>query len=304
MKNNVKKAEKSNVSSSSALNKEFVRDYKSISISPSTNFNRIDSKFDSMGSTIEVPEHSSPTDEKSKSKIKRNSSLISLKSINQNLKAMLKIKSNDNHVVGDAETGIVSNDHVNKKKPQLNPSLMATPCLRIDHVDMDETRMLLHNYPQSPQRYPSTSSVSATPAVTPMSSSTTPLLQYQEYQPRSESTSPYLSIAVTPVRRSSTSDILSNSKDKPAPSPAEPSSKKSSQLLHSRSGSGSGSALAVDPNVLSIANKDRRPSTSELLRKNRERKGSEGNKIGRSISSGGGLSSRSANRNRRLSMAY
>ena len=303
MKINVKKAEKSNVSSSSALNKEFVRDYKSISISPSTTFNRIDSKFDSMGSTIEVPERSSPTDEKSKSKIKRNSSLISLKSINQNLKAMLKIKSNDNHVVSDAETGIVI-DHVNKKKPQLNPTMTA-PCLKIEHVDMDETRMLLHNYPQSPQRYPSTTSISATPAVTPMSSSTTPLLQYQEYQPRSESTSPYLSIAdTTPVRRSSTSDILSNSKDKPAPSPAEPSSKKNSQLLHSRSGSGSGSALAVDPNLLSIASKDRRPSTSELLRKNRERKGSEGNKIGRSISSGGGLSSRSANRNRRLSMAY
>jgi hypothetical protein len=152
-------------------------------------------------------------------------------------------------------------------------------------------------YPQSPKmRYPS--SISGTPAVTPTSSSTTPLLQYQEYQPRSNNTSPYLSISHSPVRRSSTSDILTK---KPSNPEITPANKKSSQGLNS---SGSGSALVVDTNHLSAnsAHSNRRPSTSELLRKARERKGSEG-KIGRSFSSGTSLA-RGANRNRRLSMAF
>jgi hypothetical protein len=229
-------------------------------------------------------------------KIKRNSSLISLKSINQNLKAMLKITRNDTSSSSDAEVGEATK--LVNKKPTVNPQI--APSLRIDDVDIDDTRMLLQNYPQSPQRYPSSSSASVTPAVTPTTSSTSALLQYQEYVPRSASPSPYLSISVSP-RRSSTSDILN--KKTPTGSAGENSSpKKSSQNLQSTSGSGTGLA-AADANLLAPANnKDRRPSTSELLRKARERKGSEG-KLGRSISSGGSLA-RSGNRNRRLSMAF
>lgn len=217
--------------------------------------------------------------------------MISLKSINQNLKAMLKITRNDTSSSSDAEVGEATKL---MKKPMNQP---VTPSLRIDDVDIDETKMLL-NYPQSPQRYPSSSSTSVTPAVTPTTSSTTALLQYQEYVPRSASPSPYLSISISP-RRSSTSDILN--KKTPAGSVVDASSKKSSQVLLSNNDSGT-TLAAADPNLLVAASKDRRPSTSELLRKARERKGSEG-KLGRSISSGGGLT-RSNNRNRRLSMAF
>lgn len=211
--------------------------------------------------------------------------MISLKSINQNLKAMLKITRNDTSSSSDAEAG----EATKLVKKPLNPP---TPSVRIDDVDIGDTKMLL-NYPQSPQRYPSSASV--TPAVTPTTSSTTALLQYQEYVPRSASPSPYLSIDVSP-RRSSTSDILN--KKTPNGSTGE-ASKKSSQNLP---GSGSGN-VEVDPNLLTAScSKERRPSTSELLRKARERKGSEG-KLGRSISSGGSLA-RSSNRNRRLSMAF
>lgn len=133
-----------------------------------------------------------------------------------------------------------------------------------------------------------------TPMATPTSS--TALLQYNEYVPRSASPSPYLSIAEMPSpRRSSTSDIIS--KKTPSVSAAEIPTKKQSQNFE-----GSTTPLCVDPLPTSSALKDRRPSTAELLRKARERKVGEG-KLGRSLSSGGNLS-RSANKNRRLSMAY
>ncbi|KAL7030111.1 hypothetical protein ACKWTF_006527 [Chironomus riparius] len=180
---------------------------------------------------------------------------------------MLKITRNDTSSSSDAEIG----ETIKKKPPHLNPPMISAPSLRIDDVDIDETKMLL-NYPQSPQRYPS-SSASVTPACTP-TTSTTPLLQYQEYVPRSVSPSPYLDISPSP-RRSSTSDILNK---KPSnPNVADTSSKKS---LHSTAGSGS--ALLTEPHLLNVAaavTKERRPSTSELLRKARERKGSEGLQI-------------------------
>ena len=285
-KNSGKKSEKSALTNT----KEYIRDYKSIPTSTSTTFKdpNLERGY-SFGN--EVDQKESPTaEEKTKMKIKRNSSLISLKSINQNLKAMLKITRNDTCSSSDAEIG-----EATKLMPKKLPNPPMAPSLKIDDVDIDETKMLLIPYPQSPQRYPSSSSASVTPAVTPTTSSTSALLQYQEYVPRSASPGPYLSITASP-RRSSTSDILN--KKTPAGSAAETPSKKSSQFVHSNSGSGT--ALGVDPNHLNAAiSKDqRRPSTSELLRKARERKGSEG-KLGRSISSGG-----SSNRNRRLSMAY
>lgn len=145
---------------------------------------------------------------------------------------------------------------------------------------------------KSPQRYPSSSTISVTPAPTPTSS--TALLQYNEYVPRSASPSPYLSISMSP-RRSSTSDILN--KKTPSGTSSETPPKKQSQNLE-----GSSAALTADTLAVNSALRDRRPSTAELMRKARERKGSEG-KLGRSMSSGGSLS-RGANKNRRLSMAY
>ena len=273
--------------------KEFIRDYKSIPSSTSANFSKPEATFErgySFGNEIDQKE--SPTaEEKAKLKIKRNSSMISLKSINQNLKAMLKITRNDTSSSSDAEAG----EATKLMKKPMNPPM--APSLKIDDVDIDESKILL-NYPQSPQRYPSSSSASVTPAVTPTTSSTTALLQYQEYVPRSASPSPYLSISISP-RRSSTSDILN--KKTPSGSAVDNSSKKSSQVLLSNNDSGT-TLTPADNNLLAASSKDRRPSTSELLRKARERKGSEG-KLGRSISSGGSLA-RSSNRNRRLSMAF
>lgn len=282
-----KKSEKSALTNT----KEHIRDYKSID---SSAVNRDDSSFQrgySFGNEVDTKE-SPTTEEKAKMKIKRNSSLISLKSINQNLKAMLKITRNDTSSSSDAEIGEATK--LVKKLPTPNPPM--APSLRIDDVDIDETRILI-NYPQSPQRYPSSSSASVTPAVTPTTSSTSALLQYQEYVPRSSSPSPYLSISISP-RRSSTSDILN--KKTPGGSATETPVKKSSTNLEGNVGSGT--ALADQHLLNAAASKDRRPSTSELLRKARERKGSEG-KLGRSISSGGSLA-RSGNRNRRLSMAF
>lgn len=282
------------MTSSSALNtKESIRDYKTITSSTSSNFNKIEARLEHGDSLGNDDSKDSPTsvDEKTRGKIKRNSSLISLKSINQNLKAMLKISRNDTSSSSDAEAG-----ELNKKKP-MNPPIISAPSLRIDDVDIDETKILL-NYPQSPQRYPSSSSASVTPAVTP-TTSTTPLLQYQEYVPRSVSPSPYLSISPSP-RRSSTSDILNKKPSNTSVNVATDASSKKSI----RSNSGSGSALIVDPHLLTVTtHKERRPSTSELLRKARERKGNEG-KLGRSISSGSSLVRSGANRNRRLSMAF
>jgi hypothetical protein len=306
---NRKSSVQQQVTSSSALNtKDSIRDYKTITSSTSTNFNKIEAGGLERGdSTVIENPIDSPTGDDKKGKIKRNSSLISLKSINQNLKAMLKITRNDTSSSSDAEVGEI----IKKKQPTLvlNPPLISAPSLRIDDVEFDETKMLL-NYPQSPQRYfPSSSSASVTPAVTP-TTSTTPLLQYAEYVPRSVSPSPYLSIAPSP-RRSSTSDILNKKPAAAAAAGAPPpppiaaavdsTSKKS---LHGGSHSGSGSALVVDPNLLNVAaTRERRPSTSELLRKARERKGSEG-KLGRSISSGSSIARCGGNRNRRLSMAF
>lgn len=280
------------LTSSSALNtKESIRDYKTITSSTSTNFNKVEARLEHGDSLGNDDSKDSPVDEKTRGKIKRNSSLISLKSINQNLKAMLKITRNDTSSSSDAEAG-----EINKKKV-MNPPIISAPSLRIDDVDIDETKILL-NYPQSPQRYPSSSSASVTPAVTP-TTSTTQLLQYHEYVPRSVSPSPYLAISPSP-RRSSTSDILNKKPSTASVNVADASSKKSI-----RSNSGSGSALIVDPHLLTVtaAPKERRPSTSELLRKARERKGSEG-KLGRSISSGSSLARNGGNRNRRLSMAF
>lgn len=236
--------------------------------------------------------------DKTKGRIKRNSSLISLKSINQNLKAMLKITRNDTSSSSDAEIG---NTVDATRKKSVNTPAIAAPSLRIDDVDIDETKMLL-NYPQSPQRYPSSSSTSVTPVVTP-TTSTTPLLQYLEYVPRSVSPSPYLSISPSP-RRSSTSDILNKKPSSGNVSTADSASKKS-LMSNSGGGVGSNTALIVDQqqNLLNVQSRERRPSTSELLRKARERKGSEG-KLGRSVSSGSSLARCGGNRNRRLSMAF
>lgn len=92
------------------------------------------------------------------------------------------------------------------------------------------------------------------------------LLNITQYEmSRSQASSPYLCPSPGNIRRSSTSDIMC---------------KKSSS-----------------------ANDSRRPSTSDLLRKARERKGSESGRLGRSVSQGG-LPRGGYRGGRRTSMAY
>lgn len=117
------------LTSSSALNtKELIRDYKTITSSTSTNFNKVEARLERGDSIGNDDTKDSPTSDEKKGKIKRNSSLISLKSINQNLKAMLKITRNDTSSSSDAEIG----ETIKKKPPQINPPLIATPSLKIE----------------------------------------------------------------------------------------------------------------------------------------------------------------------------
>ena len=79
-------------------------------------------------------------------KIKRNSSSLSLKSFNQILRHILKLnRQNDSHEMDEESQEIIQPPKV------LHPCIKTTPCLKIDNVDEDDTSVLI-NYPQSPQR--------------------------------------------------------------------------------------------------------------------------------------------------------
>lgn len=189
-------------------------------------------------------------EEKSKS-IKRNTSLISFKSLDFNLKTIYSSMKNKHG--RDSNTGSKSGTASSSKT-----SITKPPYLRVETVDIDETENLL-TFPQSPYAQHRGSFDKSG-------------YQYLNPQPdysrsQTSSPSPFLSISTPPnIRRSSTSDIM----DKNHPS----------------------SQSQTD---------SRRPSTSDLLRRARERKGSEGAKMGRSISQGGMPRGRAG---RRTSMAF
>lgn len=187
-----------------------------------------------------------------KKPIKRNTSLISFKSLDINLKTIYSsMKSKHGRDSSNAsKNGTTSSSKTSITKP---------PYLRVETVDKDETENLL-TFPQSPYAQHRGS----------FDKSGYLYLNTQPECSRSQtsSPSPFLSISTPPnIRRSSTSDIM----DKNHPQ----------------------SSSQTDT---------RRPSTSDLLRRARERKGSEGAKIGRSISQGG--MPRGGRAGRRTSIAF
>lgn len=192
----------------------------------------------------------------SKTKIRRNSSLISFKSLDMSLKSILSFKGHKSN------SDKCRNDSISTQK---NNCILRAPYLKVETVS-DESQKLLLTYAQSPQHRRSFDTSSQY-----LSTQT----NYQELTQSPHSSSPYLSVSTGNIRRSSTSDILGGSS--------------SCSRKGSTHQSSCGSVL-----------ESRKPSTSDMLRKARERKGSEG-KIGRSMSHGG--ISRGM-RNRRTSMAY
>lgn len=195
----------------------------------------------------------------SKIKIRRNSSLISFKSLDMSLKSIyLSFKGHKNN------SDKCRNDSLSTQKSNC---ILRAPYLKVETVENDESQKLLLTYAQSPQHRRSFDTSSSQYLSTQTN--------YQELTQSPHSSSPYLSVSTGNIRRSSTSDIIGSN---------------SCSRKGSTHQSSCGSVLD-----------SRKPSTSDMLRKARERKGSEG-KIGRSMSHGG--ISRGGMRNRRTSMAY
>lgn len=195
--------------------------------------------------------------EQSKKSIRRNTSMISFKSLDFGLKQIYSNMKNKHK----ESSGSSKPDTTSSSKT----SIAKAPYLKIDTVDKDSDENLL-TFPRSPY--------------SPRGSFDNNASQYlstnqPDYSRSSNnSPSPYLCINTPPnLRRSSTSDIIDK---KPPGTPAADA---------------------------------RRPSTSDLLRRARERKGSEGgksmmnsNRMGRSVSQGG--LPRGGRMGRRTSMAF
>lgn len=199
---------------------------------------------------------------RTKKSIRRNSSLISFKSIDFNLKSFCSSIKNK-----QAKDGNTSSTSKSGTASSSKTSITKAPCVKVDSAEKIEDSDQLITFPSSP--YSHRGSFDKTQS------------QYLNPQPdysRSQSSSPFLSITTPPnIRRSSTSDIIDK---KPATTPG-------------------------------TSSESRRPSTSDLLRRARERKGSEtkgstgilsGGRMGRSVSQGG--LTRGGRMGRRTSMAF
>lgn len=211
-----------------------------------------------------TPTSSQPNAKKS---IKRNSSIISFKSLDFNLKSFCSSIKNKHGKDSNSNSG---SSGTHKSATTSFPKTGVgnkPPYVKVETVDKDGDEDHLISFPHSP--YSS------------HRSSLDKSQQYLQTQPeysRSQCNSPFLSITTPPnIRRSSTSDIIDKK-----------------------------------PSMTSVAtNENRRPSTSELLRRARERKGSEskgstgmlsGGRMGRSTSHGG--LPRGGRAGRRTSMAF
>lgn len=217
----------------------------------------------SIDSIDEHNDHNSTGDQNTNSKpIKRNTSLISFKSLDFNLKTIYSsMKSKHGR---DGRSGVTdSGGSKNETASSSRNSVVRAPYVRVETVDSGgETENLL-TFSQSP--YHHRGSFDRT-------SSHSQYLNAQGDGGRSQTNSPFLSIATPPnIRRSSTSDIIENPKK------------------------GIPTSTSQQDN--------RRPSTSDLLRRARERKGGDSNKIGRSVSQGG-LPRGGGRVGRRTSMAF
>lgn len=218
--------------------------------------------------------------------IKRNNSLISFKSLDLNLKTIysnIKQKHKEQQQVRTNSCGSASGSNAGSKNDTTSSSktsISRTPYVRVETVDKDESQEnLLLNYPHSP--YSHRGSFDKSSASGSQFLSATGGSLYPDYMSQSHGTTPssFLTISSPPnVRRSSTSDICESKKT----------------LTSSVS----------QPTTSQCPETSRRPSTSDLLRRARERKGGSeaASKIGRSVSHGG--IPRGGRGGRRTSMAF
>lgn len=98
-----------------------IRSYKSFDNPSTTNLKTSESILEMSGMTVQgvVPEQ-----KKKKSQIKRNSSMLSLKSINQNIRSMLKLTKNEESFFDDETKNMEATELVKKTKPApVTPSL-------------------------------------------------------------------------------------------------------------------------------------------------------------------------------------
>lgn len=249
---------------------------------------RLDSQLDyasaAAAAATAFEENAIADEDARKSTIKRNTSLISFKSLDFNLKTIYSSMKGRSHKDGSAAAGVAhQNSSTSSKTPETTTaassrtSIVRAPYVRVETVDYNETDQLL-TFSQSPyhqsahhrgsfdrtgSQYLAAGSAAVNAASLTADSN------------RHSSGSSFLSIATPPnVRRSSTSDITDASK----PTKGIPAS-----------------ASQQD---------NRRPSTSDLLRRARERKGgADSTKIGRSVSQGG-LPRGGGRAGRRTSMAF
>lgn len=183
---------------------------------------------------------SPPLAGQSKKSVKRNFSIISFKSLDFNLKSICSSrKGKQSKDTNSSESGKSTTVPTASSSKTSITTTTKAPYLKIDIVDKDpEEEHLLISFPQSPYSHRGSFDKTQSQHLTTI----------QSNYSRSQTSSPFLSITTPPnIRRSSTSDII----DKKPPMPS----------------------TSVTPSE--SRSESRRPSTSSLLRKARERKGSE-----------------------------
>lgn len=219
--------------------------------------------------------------------IKRNNSLISFKSLDFNFKTIysnIKQKHKDQQQGRTNSTGSAGGSTVGSKNDTTSSSktsISRTPYVRVETVDRDESQEnLLINYLHSPFMNRGSFDKSSTSGSQFLSATGCNLYpDYRSSESHGTTPSSFLTISSPPnVRRSSTSDICDTKKTLTT-SVSQPTSNPTSEA-------------------------SRRPSTSDLLRRARERKGNPeaASKIGRSVSHGG--MPRGGRGGRRTSMAF
>lgn len=204
-----------------------------------------------------------------KKTIKRNSSIISFKSLDFNLKSFcssIKNKHGKDNGNNNSSNNSSSSKMITASSSKTSITNKA-PYLKVETVDKDNDDDQLITFPHSPYSSHRSS----------LDKSNSQFLNAQPEYTRSQTNSPFLTITTPPnIRRSSTSDII----DKKPSTP------------------------------LTATSDSRRPSTSDLLRRARERKGSESKsssgmlsaRMGRSASHSG--LPRGGRAGRRTSMAF
>ncbi|KAI9582030.1 hypothetical protein GQX74_011525 [Glossina fuscipes] len=209
--------------------------------------------------------------------LKNGTSNITQKSSQSQSSTLNSSNTNDSHINVNEQDG---------RTPQHQPFNRMPPYLKIDIVDNEEAENLLIDYPKSPYSSRRNSSHDDHRSSSQLIHLADSQHLRQPYDV-TRSPSPYFlspHIFEQNIRRSSTSDIMT--------------------------GGGGGGGGAGKRSPASSVNASRRPSTSDLLRRARERRGSE-QRMGRSVSHsglprGGGMGYRPASNlgGRRTSMAF